>query len=128
MRWIFLLAVGSTLWASPIHQTIDELLENDAKRVLKIPHYDPFKRARPLLIKKSTKQKVHRSLPTELSAVFNHKAFINGRWYKKGDVLSEGRVIEVREDSVYLKKGHKIKIFKLKKSKNILKTRKKETP
>ena len=126
MKWMLLLSIGCILWASPIHKTIDELLESDKKRVLKIPQYDPFKRARPLLNKKLTKKKVHISLPTELSAVFNHKAFINGQWYQKGDILSEGTLIEVRENSVYLKKGHKIKIYTLKKSKNMLTIENKE--
>ena len=127
MRWMLILLCGCTLWASPIPKTIDQLLDNEDKTEIEVPQYDPFKRATPLLHKKSKRIKVHKALPTQLVAVLNDKAFINGKWYKKGDVLSEGKIVDVRADSVYLKKGHKIKILKLKKTKSIFTLDQKET-
>lgn len=119
MRWMIMLLFGYSIWASPIHKTIDQLLENEDKTRIDFPQYDPFKKATPLLNKKSKKLRAHKSLPTRLSAVLNNRAYINGKWYKKGDLLSEGKIIDIRKSSVYLKKANKIKILNLKRSKNI---------
>jgi len=127
MRWMILLVFGYTLWASPIPKTIDQLLNNEDTTELEVPQYDPFKRATPLLQKKSTRDKVSRPLPTQLIAVLNEKAFINGKWYKEGDVLAEGKITEVRADSVYLKKGRTVKILKLKKIKSMFTLEQKDT-
>jgi hypothetical protein len=115
----------NALIASPIHQTIDELLDNEEK-TLELPEYDPFKRAKPLLIRKLSKRPVYRPAPTALIAVLNDKAYINGRWYKIGDVLFEGKLFKITDESVYLKKGNKIKIFRLKKEKSILQVSEKD--
>lgn len=119
MRWMIILLFGYTVWASPIHKTIDQLLENEDKRSVDFPQYDPFKKATPLLNKKSKKLRTHKPLPIRLSAVLNNRAYINGKWYKKGDLLSEGKIMDIRKNSVYLKKANKIKILNLKRSKNI---------
>lgn len=122
MRWIIIasLLAANSLWATPIHKTIDELLENEKEQDLSIPKYDPFKRAKPLLKRKKSGKSTYKPLPVQLTAIMNNKAFINGRWYKKGDSISEGKLIKVNRTSVYLKQGKKIKILPLKKSKNIL--------
>lgn len=127
MKWMIIFAFGYVLWASPIPRTIDQLLENENKTQLEVPSYDPFMRAAPLLQKKSKNVTVHKPLPIQLIAVLNEKAFINEKWYIKGDVLAEGKITEIRADSVYLKKGHTIKILKLKKAKNIFTLEQKDT-
>lgn len=121
MKWLLLISLilVDILSASPINQTIDELLDNEDKRV-EIPEYDPFKRAKPLLVRKLSKRPVYKPAPTALIAVLNDKAYINGHWYKNGDVLFEGKLFKITDESVYLKKGNKIKILRLKKEKNIL--------
>lgn len=116
---LILLMMLDTLSASPIHQTIDELLDNEEK-ALEIPEYDPFKRAKPLLVKKLSKRPVSKPAPTTLIAILNDKAYINGHWYIKGDVLFEGKIFKITDARVYLKKGNKIKILRLKKEKSIL--------
>ncbi len=122
MRWIIIASLLgiSSLWSSPIHKTIDELLENEKEQSLSVPGYDPFKRAKPLLIRKNSGKTVYRPLPLQLTAVMNNKAFINGRWYKKGQLTSEGKLVKINSTSVYLKQGKKIKILPMKKSKNLL--------
>ncbi len=122
MRWlvsIILLSMCS-LWASSINKTIDELLEDNVQQELSLPQYDPFKRAKPLLKAKKRGKRVYRPAPKELTAVFNDKAFINGRWYQLGDTLPEGRLVKINATRVYLKKGSTIKVLPLKKSKNLL--------
>jgi hypothetical protein len=105
--------------ASPIHKTIDELLKNEEQKSLEIPSYDPFKRAQPLLNKKHTKRPSHRSVKTELIALMDKRAYINGRWYSLGQRLSEGKIIKIDASSVTLKKGNKIKILRLRQHKKL---------
>jgi hypothetical protein len=127
MKWVLLitLIMADLLTASPINKTIDELLNNEEER-LEIPQYDPFRRAKPLLVKKLSKRPVYKPAPVTLIAVLNDKAFINGKWYKNGDLLSEGKLIKITDESVYLKKGNKIKILRLKKEKSLLKISEKD--
>jgi len=123
MRRIIVITLLSTciVGASSINKTIDELLENEVEQELSIPQYDPFKRAKPLIKQKKSGKRVYKPAPKELTAVFNDKAFINGRWYQKGDVLPEGKLIKINATHVYLKKGTTIKVLTLKKRKNLLK-------
>ncbi len=122
MRWILiasLLGVNS-LWATPIHKTIDELLNNEQEQSLSLPQYDPFKRAQPLLKKKKSGRSAYKPSPSRLTAVLNDRVFINGRWYKRGESVPEGKLIKITPTSVYLKEGKKIKVLPLKTSKNLL--------
>ena len=125
MRWLILLFSVELLFSAPIDKTIDELLEKGEKKELTIPSYDPFKRATPLLQKKSRKRS-SKALPVELSAIMNKKGFLNGKWYKKGDKTPEGRVIKITDDSVYLRQGKKTKILRLHSQKRLFKIREKE--
>ncbi len=116
MKLILLLLCTGLVWAAPIDKTIDELLENETKKELEVPSYDPFKRAAPLLKKKSRGTRVYKPLPMEVSAILNAKALINGKWYKKGDLTPEGRVIKVTKSSVHIKNKTTTKILQLQKS------------
>ncbi len=122
MRWILIVSLlgVNSLWATPIHKTIDELLDNEQEQTLSIPKYDPFKRAKPLLKRKKSGRSAYKPLPSRLTAVLNDRAFINGRWYTKGESIPEGKLIKINPTSVYLKQGKKIKILPLKTSKNLL--------
>jgi len=55
----------------------------------------------------------------KLNAIFQNKANINGVWVKKGDIIEGYEVVEVKNDSVVLKKEGEIKILQIKP--NILK-------
>ena len=125
MKWLVLLLSIELLYSAPIDKTIDELLEKNERSELQVPKYDPFKRATPLLQKKSRKS-TSKALPVELSAIMNNKGFFNGRWYKKGDKTPEGRVIKITNSSVYLRQGKKTKILRLHNQKRLFKIREKE--
>ena len=116
MKLILLILCTGLIWAAPINKTIDELLENETKKELEVPKYDPFQRAAPLLKKKSTRVRIYKPLPIELSAILNEKALISGKWYKKGDLTPEGRVVKVTKSSVHIKKKTTTKILQLQKS------------
>ena len=122
MKWILIISLCcfSTLSASSINKTIDELLNDQSDQELNIPSYDPFKRAKPLLKRKSSKKYVYKPRPAKLTAVFNKKAFINGKWYEKGDSISEGKLVNIQSERVYLKKGNKTKVLLLKRKNKLL--------
>ncbi len=122
MKWILIISLScfSTLSASSINKTIDELLNDQSDQELNIPNYDPFKRAKPLLKRKSSKNYVYKPRPAKLTAVFNQKAFINGKWYEKGDSISEGKLVNIQSERVYLKQGDKTKVLLLKHKNKLL--------
>jgi len=126
MRWLILLLSVQLLYSAPIDKTIDELLQINDKQELKVPSYDPFKRATPLLKKKKTRKSVSRAVPVELSAIMNKKGFFNGKWHQKGDKTAEGKVIKITHNSVYFRQGKKTKILRLHKNKRLFKIREKE--
>jgi len=58
----------------------------------------------------------------KLKAVLNHAAFINKKWYKKGDKLGDYRVGYVSKHSVTLNSSNNTKVLHLeKKKKNFIK-------
>lgn len=127
MKIISFFLITGMLYAAPIDKTIDELLDNEIKSELKIPLYDPFKRAQPLLKKKSQPRKFSSSRATQLSAIMNSKAFFAGKWYKLGDSSPEGKLIKLTKDSVYLRQGSKTKVLRLQKKKSKFKIYEKGT-
>ena len=71
-------------------------------------HYDPFVKAKRII--KRAKEPILSSVKMEsphfeLSAIFNDKAFINGRFYKIGDRIWGYRVSEIKENYVILQKN-----------------------
>jgi hypothetical protein len=64
------------------------------------------------IIKEIKIEKPKEIIPTEsytISAVLNHAAFINKKWYRVGDTIGSYRVISVGKSSANLKRGKKIK-------------------
>ena len=118
MKYLMLLIISLSVYSAPISKTIDELLDESKKEKLFIPTYDPFKRAQPLLQRKSEKKQVYKAQPIVLVAIMNDKAFFNGRWYKKGESSSLGKISKITATHVYFKKGKTIKVLKLQKNKS----------
>ena len=56
-----------------------------------------------------------------LTAIFNRAAFINGKWYKRGEKVDNYTVSRIGKKSVTLVNGSNKKILKLSKKKNIIK-------
>lgn len=123
MKWILIISICcfSILSASSINKTIDELLSDASDHELSVPKYDPFKRAKPLLKRKSSKKYIYKPRPAKVTAIFNKKAFINGKWYEKGDRISEGKLVKIQSERVYLKQGNKTKVLLLKRKNKLIK-------
>ena len=56
-----------------------------------------------------------------LAAILNNSAFINGNWYKVGDMVGKYKLIEIMDDSVLLKNGNKTKLILSKENNNKIK-------
>jgi len=54
-----------------------------------------------------------------LSAILNHAAFINKKWYKKGSKIDQYKVIYIGKETVTLKSSEKKRTLSLKKKKHI---------
>jgi hypothetical protein len=86
-------------------------------------NYDPFKQAQKI-IKKSSYIKAPVQKPIKINAIFNKKAFINGRFYSVGDKIRNYKIIKVTNDTIWIKNNNVIKSIKLKNNKTILKIKK----
>lgn len=87
----------------------------------KVP-YDPFYKAKKIVSqkKKSIKtKKIKRTYP-KLITVLNNQAFINGKWYKKGDIIEGMMVKKIYSDHIILQKGSKKVVLKIKQNRKFL--------
>ena len=46
----------------------------------------------------------------KLSAIMNNRAYINGSWVKKGDMVGSYKLVDIMDNAVYLKNGKKNKM------------------
>lgn len=58
-----------------------------------------------------------------LTAIMNSSAHINGEWIKVGDKVGSYRLVDVMDDSVYLKDGNKTKLIFFKQNSGKIKIR-----
>ena len=93
-------------------------LENTGKPfIIRVPK----KKASPK-VKKVARKMVRVEEIHTLKAILNKAAFIDGKWYKKGDKIGSYRVKKVSSDSVVLKSANGTKKLSLKKrKKNLIK-------
>ena len=88
--------------------TLIKNMENYRPVFKKIQHYKPFSDE---VIPTKENGKIFNVSPVNLSlnAIFQNKAFINGRWVKRGDLIEGYKVIKITQNSVVLFKNGKIK-------------------
>lgn len=93
--------------------------------VLDIPvEYDPFHKASRIIqhSAKSHKRISQTEKPLYLYAIFNNQAYINGKFYTRGEQIDGYTLLSIKKNYIILKKGEKIKILPLL-PKNILEIR-----
>jgi len=83
--------------------------------------YDPFQKAKKLMKDKSKVVKNMKRFDLKLYAIYNNRAYINGKFYKIGDKVAGFKVIKISNKYVVLKKNRKKVVLPLVKS-NIIKT------
>ena len=58
-----------------------------------------------------------------LTAILNNNAFINGKWYQVGDRVGTFKLVDIMDDSVYLKDGKRTKLIFFKQNSGKIKIR-----
>jgi len=80
---------------------------------LHIIHYDPFKKTK-VLLKRSTPQNIPLKRHTlKFTAVFNNKAYINGKFYGINSVVNGYKIIHIHNKFIQVKKHGKISTIPL---------------
>ena len=114
MKKIILIILFINLYAdvSVILKEIDKI--NNFHYNFHIIKYNPF------VCKKIYKNDLVKNLVIKkstifiLKAIFNNQAFINNKWYKRGDKIDGFIVYKITDREVFLKNGKKIIKIKLK--------------
>ena len=84
---------------------------------LDVIRYNPFEHAREIITTKHKYQAPRKTMPSlHLVAIFNQKAVINGRFYKKNDKINGFRIISISSHRVVLKKGKQVRVLRLMKN------------
>ncbi len=108
-------------------QNIEKMVEDiKAKRKSKMKDRNislsPF-----IVIKNDENSSVKKTLPVQetkatfvLGAIINSSAFIDGKWYQKGDQVGDFNLTSIEEDHVVLKKENRIITLFFRKAKQIL--------
>jgi len=87
----------------------------DAKPI-NIIHYDPFKKAT-ILLKRTTPKKITlRQKSLKVNAIFNKRAYINGKFYGINSIVNGYKIIRIQEHYIQVQKHRKISTIPLIKS------------
>jgi len=92
---IFLLS--TTIIAKPLH----------------IVHYDPFKKAKVLLKRTAPKTIYFQHKTLKITAIFNNRAYINGRFYGINSIVNGYKIIHIHDKFIQVKKHGKISTIPL---------------
>ena len=72
------------------------------------------------VVEKKVLKQARQEVDYQLHAILNHAAFINNKWYKKGDKLGVYRIVYIGKQSVDLRSDSGKKTLSMKKRKNKL--------
>jgi len=122
------LLLFSSVFGANLSQRLENLIQDKKIKTVTILKYDPFfekhekkqLQKHHLIIRRIRKERVLR-----LVAVLGKRAFINGKWFSKGDKISGYKIKKVFQNRVILYKQNKIKVLRFEKNKNILNVREK---
>ena len=87
-------------------------------------NYDPFYKAQKLLKKPKRVQVFSKPIQLKVYAIYNNRAYINGKFYKIGDKIAGYKLYKIYDNYVVLKSKSKLKVVYLIKNR-ILKMRNK---
>lgn len=81
---------------------------------LAVVHYNPFLHAQKIMTMKHSRTRImRRSRKIHLLAIFNDKALLNGKFYKKNDRVNGFLIVHIYKNRILLKKGKKFMILPL---------------
>ncbi|WP_457595932.1 hypothetical protein [Hydrogenimonas sp.] len=125
--WLLAGFVAAAAFAVPVDvQAIARKLERlGAWRMPPEPGYalyDPFRRAEPL-VKEAKKRLPPPARPRPalaVTAIFDGRAFVGGRWVAPGDRVGPYRVVAVREEGIVVREGRRQLYVPLRKGRQLL--------
>jgi len=80
---------------------------------LPLVHYDPFYKSQ-IILRSHTHKRAQRK-PFALSAIFNHRAFINNKFYTIGEKIQGYKIKKIYKNSVVLQHGSIMRVLHLQK-------------
>ncbi|MFK5882470.1 MAG: hypothetical protein QM482_09680 [Sulfurospirillum sp.] len=121
----------SFVFGDNLAQRLQKLINDKSEKKVEVLKYDPFftkleiKKTykKDLVLKKKKKTVKNREL--KLVSIMGTKAFVDGRWIAKGDVVTGYRVKKVLGNAVILYKKRKTIVLRFEKNAEILKVREK---
>ncbi len=129
MRYFLIcLFLFSSVFGLNLSQRLENLIQDKKIKTVTILKYDPFftKYEKKQLQKyyfHVQKKKKKRAL--KLVSILGNRAFIDGKWFAKGDKIDGYKIKKVFPNRVVLYRQNKIKVLKFEKNKNILNVREK---
>ena len=82
-------------------------------KVIDIIHYDPFLKAK-IILQTDTKMpepSVYHPKRFSISAILNNKVYINGKFYKKNDIIYGYKIVRVSDKYIRVIKNNKNRII-----------------
>ena len=92
-------------------------LENSSNPFAIIEKVIEIKEVEKKVVKKKKAKIIKKEVVYNLTAVLNHAAFIDGKWYKVGDKIGQFILVSINDDSVDIKSKNKQKKLSIKKEK-----------
>ncbi len=93
-----------------------------ASQSLPMVHYDPFYKSQKILkVRKLKANYPNRFRKLHLTAIYNDKAYIDGKFYRVGQRVGEYELVRITQNGVVLKKNTQRLILRLAKPKNFVK-------
>jgi len=98
MRWIVFIVFITNLFAVESIELI---------------HYDPFKQAKKIIISQKKQQPIvmDKPKPLRISAIFNDKVFINGKFYRVSDRIYSYKIVKIGKNKVVMRKKDKVVVL-----------------
>lgn len=104
-----------------IAKKIDALAtDNTLSSKVEYKVYDPFKRAKPLLFIVEKPSVAKRFQPLKVETILNDKAWVNGRWVKKGSIINGSKVIAIKKNAIMVRHDNKEVLIPLSTGKNLI--------
>ena len=121
---LFSLSLFSSNDVHEIAKKIDALGADDTlNEKVNYKVYDPFKRAKPLLAKKEKKTEMIKPKPIKVETILNERAWINGKWLKKGALVNGYKITAINKNAIVLRHNKKEIFIPLSQGRNFLRVK-----
>ena len=130
MRYLVLFLLVTVLsFGDDLASRLKNLISDKTQKSVVVLRYNPFSykidKLAPILAHKQTKTSEKAKLVLNLVTILGDKAFIDGKWMRKNDIIHGYKLSQILKNRVILSKKRKKIVLRFKESRKILKVRKK---